>query len=85
MIAEMSWMRRLRVWCETVPVTIVVWSGMVLAWWWLLDRDEASRRALARSGVNVEPSGLLNSLPFWLLIVAYYLAGDREPAGTLLE
>ena len=67
-------LRLLRVASERTVVTIVLWGTMLVPWWWLVQWEEAGRKEAARSGTFIEPGVLTISLPFWLLIVAYYLA-----------
>ena len=49
---------------------------MRVLWWFLVTWIEEGRKAAARVGTFIEPSEVIVSLPFWLLIVAYYLAGS---------
>ena len=55
--------------------TLVLWLAMLAPWQSLVIWIEAGRKAAAMKGTMIEPDfGFLISLPFWLLILACYLA-----------
>jgi hypothetical protein len=72
----------MRVGIERVVVTLLLWATSLVPWWWLMQWTEAGRKEAARSGIFIDPGELTISLPFWLLIVAYYVA---RPVVARLE
>jgi hypothetical protein len=68
----LRWVRAL---IERLAVTIVLWLPMMATWLWLLGWYTKWIDAGHAQGRDGPPGELMMSLPLWLLVIAWYLAG----------